>query len=60
MNPSFPKLTIVFFLDYYKDLAINLLFTYQTPRDISEKLMIMGLSLEDRTLYFIIHKVLFP
>ena len=45
--------------DYYKDLAINLLFPYQTPRDVSGKLINTDLSPKDRILHFFIYKVLF-
>ena len=56
---SLPKLTVGSFLTCTKDLSIDILFPYQSPRDVNRKLMIIGLSLEDRILHFIIYKVLF-
>ena len=60
MDPSLQKLTTASIPDYHKDLAINLLFSYQTPKDVSGKLMIIALSLKDRILYLVICKLLFP
>ena len=48
------------FPSYKKGLAIDMPFPYQTPWDVSRKLMITNLSPEDRILHFVICKVLFP
>ena len=55
-----PRLTIGSFPDYKKELAIEMLFPYQTPKDVSGKIMITSLSSKDRILHFGICKVLFP
>ena len=39
-----PKLTTGSFLDYKKELAIKMLFYYQTPKDLSGKTLIISLS----------------
>ena len=60
MDVPLLKLQAQSFLNYKKELAIDMLFPYQTPRDSSGKTLIMGLSREDQILYFVICKVLFP
>ena len=55
-----PKLIIGSFPIYYNELAIRLLFPHLNVKDVSRKLMITGLSLENQILHFIIYKVLFP
>ena len=55
-----PKLQAGSFLNYKKELTIDMLFPYRTPRDSSGKTIITGLSPKDRLLHFIICKVLFP
>ena len=47
------------FLDYRKELAIDMFFPYQTPRDSSGKTLIMALSPEDCILHFMICTILF-
>ena len=58
-RPQLPKLTTGSFPAYTKDLAIILLFPYQTHWDVSKKLMITSLSLKDRILHFFINKMIF-
>ena len=59
MNASPSKLTTRSFLDYRKEMAIDILFPYQTLRNSSRKTLITSLSPKDRILHFVIYKVLF-
>ena len=59
MGASLLKLQVGSFLNYKKELVIDIFFSYRTPRDLSGKTLIMSLSLEDRILHFVLCKVLF-
>ena len=59
MDASPLKLTAGSFPDYRKELALEMLFPYQTLKDLNRKTLITNLSLEGRILHFVICKVLF-
>ena len=60
MDASLPELQVRSFPNYKKELAIDMLFPYWNPKDLSGKTLIMGLSLEDWILHLVICRVLFP
>ena len=59
MDSSLTKSSIRSFLEFTKDLAINMLFPYSILKNLSAKLMITGLSLKYRTIHYTICKVIF-
>ena len=60
MDTSPPKLTTRTFLNYKKEMGIDMLFSYQTYRDLDGKTLITSLSCKDKIIHLMIYKILFP